>query len=280
MANIVSIEWSVEDFRRLISEPSQLSEAELPITKTVDVVSIEIAPSSKTRDGSLVVRQVEAVLREKNDLLGQKVVDEAATAEPGKTPTLEVNGNQATFHTALEITDFEFFEKKPGYKSSDETAGSSGVTAAITAFGIDERIASDEHLEADASGATEQPPAPNPLEAPSVDPAAPPSFFATARNAKPKSPPRQEAIVEPDSDAGRATHDTTDRLYRGVEYLMVKGALRDIWRWSVRVGQPEMLRMGEASTAQQAELDVRSVIDRAITVEETLRRLKRRDSAN
>jgi hypothetical protein len=36
-----------------------------------------------------------------------------------------------------------------------------------------------------------------------------------------------------------------------------------------------MLRMGEAASEQQAELNARSVIDRMIAVEETLRRLKR-----
>jgi hypothetical protein len=44
-----------------------------------------------------------------------------------------------------------------------------------------------------------------------------------------------------------------------------------VWRWSVMVGRPEMLRIGEADTEQQAEAKVHEVIDRALKVEETLR---------
>jgi hypothetical protein len=42
-------------------------------------------------------------------------------------------------------------------------------------------------------------------------------------------------------------------------------------RWSVLVGQPEMLRLGDAATEEQADMHVRKVIDRALDVVEALR---------
>lgn len=37
------------------------------------------------------------------------------------------------------------------------------------------------------------------------------------------------------------------------------------------MGQPEMLRLGDAATEQQADMWVRKVIDRALDVQEALR---------
>jgi hypothetical protein len=59
--------------------------------------------------------------------------------------------------------------------------------------------------------------------------------------------------------------------YRGADYSVVRGSTPDVWRWSVLVGQPEMLRLGDAATEQQAEMRVRKVIDRALDVKEALR---------
>jgi hypothetical protein len=59
--------------------------------------------------------------------------------------------------------------------------------------------------------------------------------------------------------------------YRGVSYSIVRGNTPNVWRWSVMVGRPEMLRIGEAATEPQAEAKVHEVIDRALKVEETLR---------
>jgi hypothetical protein len=66
--------------------------------------------------------------------------------------------------------------------------------------------------------------------------------------------------------------------HRGIKYSVVRGSQSDVWRWSVLVGQPEMLRLGEAGTEQQAEMRVQQVIDRALAVQETLRSLARHDS--
>jgi hypothetical protein len=41
--------------------------------------------------------------------------------------------------------------------------------------------------------------------------------------------------------------------------------------WSVLVGQPEMLRIGDAETEREAEAQVHEVIDRAFDVTEALR---------
>jgi hypothetical protein len=59
--------------------------------------------------------------------------------------------------------------------------------------------------------------------------------------------------------------------HRGVEYSVVQGGQPDVWRWSVMVGRPAMLRVGVAKTEQQAEMEVWRVIDRALDVAETLR---------
>ena len=67
--------------------------------------------------------------------------------------------------------------------------------------------------------------------------------------------------------------------YRGVAYSVVRGGPPNVWRWSVMVGKPEMLRMGDAETERRAEIEVRGVIDRALDVVEALRFLDSRQPA-
>jgi hypothetical protein len=55
--------------------------------------------------------------------------------------------------------------------------------------------------------------------------------------------------------------------YRGVKYTVVQGSQPDVWRWSVLVGNPEMLRLGDETTEQKAVMEVRRVIDRALAIE-------------
>jgi hypothetical protein len=55
--------------------------------------------------------------------------------------------------------------------------------------------------------------------------------------------------------------------YRGVKYSIVQGSLPDVWKWSVTVGDPEMLRIGEASSEERAEIQIRSLIDRAFEIQ-------------
>jgi hypothetical protein len=59
--------------------------------------------------------------------------------------------------------------------------------------------------------------------------------------------------------------------YRGISYSIVRGSEPDFWRWSVLVGQPEMLRLGVAVTEYHAEIQIRIAIDRALDVVEALR---------
>jgi hypothetical protein len=63
----------------------------------------------------------------------------------------------------------------------------------------------------------------------------------------------------------------------GIKYSVVRGSQSDVWRWSVLVGQPKMLRLGEAGTEQQAEM-LQQMIDRALAVQETLLSLARCNS--
>jgi hypothetical protein len=59
--------------------------------------------------------------------------------------------------------------------------------------------------------------------------------------------------------------------YRGVEFSVIRGNSPGVWRWSVVVGHPEMLRLGEEDTEAHATARVHEVIDRALDVQEALR---------
>jgi hypothetical protein len=59
--------------------------------------------------------------------------------------------------------------------------------------------------------------------------------------------------------------------HRGVKYAVVKDERLGLWRWSVLVGRPEMLRIGDAESEHKAEVQVQSVIDRALALEEMVR---------
>jgi hypothetical protein len=60
--------------------------------------------------------------------------------------------------------------------------------------------------------------------------------------------------------------------HRGVVYAVVQDVRHGLWRWSVLVGRPEMLRIGDAESEHQADLQVRAVIDRALALDEMLRK--------
>lgn len=60
--------------------------------------------------------------------------------------------------------------------------------------------------------------------------------------------------------------------YRGHEFDVIQGNTPDVWRWSVLVGNPRMLRIGEATTEEKAVASVKQVIDRALTIQATLKR--------
>ena len=58
--------------------------------------------------------------------------------------------------------------------------------------------------------------------------------------------------------------------HRGVSYSLVEEQ-PGVWRWRVLIGNPQMLRMGEAASQHQADMLVRSVIDRALALKKMLK---------
>jgi hypothetical protein len=61
-------------------------------------------------------------------------------------------------------------------------------------------------------------------------------------------------------------------IYRGQEFEVIQGNTPDVWRWSVLIGNPQMLRIGEATTEEKAVASVQQVIDRALTIQAALKR--------
>jgi hypothetical protein len=54
-------------------------------------------------------------------------------------------------------------------------------------------------------------------------------------------------------------------------HAIVHDARLGLWRWSVLIGRPEMLRIGDADSEHKADVQVRAVIDRALALEEMVR---------
>ena len=52
--------------------------------------------------------------------------------------------------------------------------------------------------------------------------------------------------------------------YRGVEYTVVQGIERGVWKWSVSLGDPKMIKVGQARNKQDAVAEVELAIDRAL----------------
>jgi hypothetical protein len=61
-------------------------------------------------------------------------------------------------------------------------------------------------------------------------------------------------------------------VYRGHEFEVIQGSTPDFWKWSVLIGNPRMLRIGEANTEEKAVASVKKVIDRALTIQAALKR--------
>jgi hypothetical protein len=51
--------------------------------------------------------------------------------------------------------------------------------------------------------------------------------------------------------------------YRGIEYTVVQGIERGVWKWSVSLGQPQLIKLGQAPNKQAAVTQAELVIDRA-----------------
>jgi hypothetical protein len=52
--------------------------------------------------------------------------------------------------------------------------------------------------------------------------------------------------------------------YRGVEYTVVQGIERGVWKWSVSLGDPKMIKVGQAKNKQDAVAEVERAIDRRL----------------
>ncbi len=52
--------------------------------------------------------------------------------------------------------------------------------------------------------------------------------------------------------------------YRGIEYTVVQGIERGVWKWSVSLGQPQLIKLGQAPNKQAAVTQAELVIDRAL----------------
>ena len=55
--------------------------------------------------------------------------------------------------------------------------------------------------------------------------------------------------------------------YRGIKFEVLQGSYSGIWTWSLLVGDPQMLRIGEAASEEAAVNRVKQVIDRALAVQ-------------
>jgi hypothetical protein len=237
MANIVSIDWSVEEFRRLIGEQPHSSSADSRIDKTVRVLNFEVSPPSESTDhgptventdlpdvevadeGLLSLHPAEVLASEKNNSPDWAVADVIAMAAVQGERSEELTSSRETAgtpapDTALHIRDVEVAlpPQTTDQLSTNESARSSDMEATVPdARTKEERAASAAPTGPDASKALE---ASNRLM---VNPPAPP-VFADARRLESKSA-LEKAIVEPDIYTSKADRD------RAIELRWV---LRDI----------------------------------------------------
>lgn len=52
--------------------------------------------------------------------------------------------------------------------------------------------------------------------------------------------------------------------YRGIEYKIIQGIERGIWKWSLSLGEPKMNKVGQAKNKADAVAEVERAIDRAL----------------
>jgi hypothetical protein len=162
MTNIVSIDWSVEEFRRLIGEQPHSSSVDSRLQKTIRVLGFEVGPPSESTDygstmekadspdvqvtgeGSLSLDTAEVVATEKDNASGWTVADVIATAE--------VQGERSEEPTSLHMGDTEVVlpRKETDRFSTNESACSSEIeTAAPDARTAEEWIVSAAPIEPD-----------------------------------------------------------------------------------------------------------------------------------
>jgi hypothetical protein len=77
-------------------------------------------------------------------------------------------------------------------------------------------------------------------------------------------------LVPADAGTLLAIFSFKNMEHRGVSYSLIEGP-PGVWRWSVSIGHPPMLRIGEAGSEHQADEQVRSIIDLALARKKVLK---------
>lgn len=223
MANLVSIDWSIEEFRRLISEQPKSSEAGSSIEKTVDVLNCGLASPSETIDRVPPIenassREAEAasersgpdqvftqsqVFTQKKDRSVDSTVADVmaltASRVAGSDKPIASPEADRVRDIALDILNPEVSQPssmRDRRPSNAKNAAASEVRTTTPVPGTEDKgTASVVPLKSDVQEAAEVAP---PMIAPSV--------FAEARKVELRSP-LQKAVVEPDIHTSRADRE-------------------------------------------------------------------------
>ena len=228
MANLVSIDWSIEEFRRLISEQPKSSEAGSSIEKTVDVPNSGLASTSETIDRAPPIenasaREAEAVserlgpsqvfTQKKDRSVDLTVADVMAlTASQAADSDKPIASSEAdrVRDIALDILNPEVAQPPNmlDRASNAKNAATSEVKTATPVPGTEDKgTASAAPLKSDVQEAAEVPP-----------PRIAPLVFAEARKVELRSP-LQKALVEPDIHTSGADRERA---------IALRWVLRDI----------------------------------------------------
>ena len=228
MANLVSIDWSIEEFRRLISEQPKSSEAGSSIEKTVDVPNSGLASSSETIDRAPPIenasaREAEAaserlgpsqVFTQKKDrsvdLTVADVMALTASQAAGSDKPIASPEADRVRDIALDILNPEVAQPSNMLDrvSNAKSAATSEVKTATPVPGTEDKgTASAAPLKSDVQEAAEVPP-----------PRIAPLVFAEARKVELRSP-LQKALVEPDIHTSGADRERA---------IALRWVLRDI----------------------------------------------------
>jgi len=228
MANLVSIDWSIEEFRRLISEQPKSSEAGSSIEKTVDVPNSGLASTSETIDRAPPIenasaREAEAVSERLGpsqvftqkedrsvDLTVADVMALTASQAAGSDKPIASSEADRVRDIALDILNPEVAQPPNmlDRASNAKNAATSEVKTATPVPGTEDKgTASAAPLKSDVQEAAEVPP-----------PRIAPLVFAEARKVELRSP-LQKALVEPDIHTSGADRERA---------IALRWVLRDI----------------------------------------------------
>jgi hypothetical protein len=220
MANLVSIDWSIEEFRRLISEQPKSSEAGSSIERAVDSLNCELASTSETigrvpsienaSSGEAEAASEGAIFTQKKarsvDLTVADVMALTASQAAGSDKLIASPEADRVRDIALDILNPEVAMLDRA--SNAKNAATSAVNATTPVPGTEDKgTASAAPFKSDVQEAAEVPP---PITAPLV--------FAEAHKVELRSP-LQKAVVEPDIHTSRADRERA---------IALRWVLRDI----------------------------------------------------